>query len=196
MFDKGISIVDFTKKTFNWVFTLLVFFLLGACGSDEDYKQIPDVSGIDVDISIRRFEQDLFGLDTANLESGLPDLFQKYPEFSEIYFSQILRVVRPGDDLSGVSSFVRGFLQHPSTVNLYDTSLVMYADLSAEELELEQAFRFLKYYFPEMPVPDVTTFISEYGVGNFIYGDQSLAIGLDFFSRKYLSLWGIQSGKP
>ena len=181
MFDKGISIVEFVKNLSCWLVVPMVFFLLGACSRDSDRKFIPDVSEIEVDIDIRRFEQDLFSLDTTNLAAGLQQLLEKYPEFSEIYFSRIFQVAGPDGNLPAVESFVRGFLQHPSTVHLYDTCMTMYADLSVAEQQLEEAFRFLKYYRPEMIIPDVTTFISEFGVGNFIYGDQSLAIGLDFF---------------
>ena len=182
MFDKGISIFAFSKNLS--VCSLVLWggiFLLGACSPDEERKFIPDVSDINVDVSFRRFEQDLFSLDTTDLEAGLENLLEKYPEFSEVYFSQILRVTGPKGNLSGISPFVQGFLKHPSTVHLYDTCMTLYQDLSEQEQDLEQAFRFLKYYFPGMPIPDVTTFISEYGVGSFIYGDQSLAVGLDFF---------------
>ena len=48
-------------------------------------------------------------------------------------------------------------------------------------MEYEQAFKFLKYYFPELPTPKVTTFISEYSVAAFIYGEGDLGLGLDFF---------------
>ena len=60
----------------------------------------------------------------------------------------------------------------------------VYPDLKEITLDFEQAFRFLKHYFPEYPTPKLTTFISEYSVAAFIYGEGDLAVGLDFFLGK------------
>jgi hypothetical protein len=42
-------------------------------------------------------------------------------------------------------------------------------------------FRYYRYYFPEKPIPQVTTLVSEYSVDAFTYGDSLCGIGLDLF---------------
>ena len=60
------------------LFLFVVSILWSGCQNDE---QIPDVSAIELNTEIRRFEQDLFQLDTNNIETELKDLEVKYPYF-------------------------------------------------------------------------------------------------------------------
>ncbi len=167
-------------KNAAWMTTMVLLTLTG-CGTD-DRPAPPDVSDIPVTVQIRRFEQDLFRIDTTRLAAELAALEAEYPAFSPIFFDFILRsrdsLVAP----QGHAAYVAGFIHHPTVRRLYDTTQVVYADLSDIEAEFRQALQFFRYYFPEEPVPDLTTFISEYSLAAFIYGPgNSLAVGLDFF---------------
>lgn len=151
-----------------------------ACQTD-DSEPVPDVSDIEVNVELRRFERDLFSLDTDNLAAELERLESNYPQFSQIYFNHILRSKDPAVAPQGHVDYVRGFLQHPAVRQLYDTTMIVYPELTDIQEEYRRAFRFFKHYFPEQPVPSVTTFISEYTVGAFIYENNALGVGLDFF---------------
>lgn len=151
--------------------------LLVSC-QQETAPDVPDVSDISVEVELRRFEQDLFRLDTNDIAPALQDLQATYPLFSELYFQQIVPAKRSPQ---GFGPFVKGFITFPQIRNLYDTTQVLYGDLSAYAKEMEQAFRFYKYYFPERTTPQITTYLSEYAIGAFIYGEDQLAVGLDFF---------------
>lgn len=155
-------------------FLLLSLSVISGCRPD-GRRDIPDVSGIGADISIRRFEQDLFRLDTSRMAEGLARLEEAYPEFMPLFFGQILGVA-PTD-----TAFARGFVAHPAVRRLYDTCQVVYGDMAGIKTELEQAARFFRHYFPEEVLPTVTTFISEYSIAAFVYGENDLAIGLDLF---------------
>lgn len=163
-------------KTLAGSIIVCSLFFVG-CQSEEK-QDLPDVSNMDVEVEIRRFEQDLFQLDTNQMEKGVAALQEKYPLFSEIYFQQILPAQQAPQ---GFLPYIKGFINFPQVRNLYDTTQVVFGDLSAYAKELEQAFKYYKYYFPERPTPQVTTYISEYAIGSFIYGKDQLAVGLDFF---------------
>ena len=92
-----------------------------AC-QQEDTKVIPDVSDITVDLTIDRFEEALFSLDTSQLEAGLAQLEQQYPAFSEVYFNFVLGSKDPKVAPQGHIEYVKGFLTHPGLVHLYDTT--------------------------------------------------------------------------
>ncbi|RMG86057.1 MAG: hypothetical protein D6714_04825 [Bacteroidetes bacterium] len=157
--------------------------LLSACQSDKG-KQIPDVSTIPMDIEIRRFDVDFFSMDTLRLESELAALQAKYPVFSSIFFDQILGSTDPRIAPEGHLNYVRGFLTHLGTRKLFDTTQVVFPQPVMDELksEFDETFRFFKYYFPNEQVPPhITTFISEYTIAAFVYQDNALAVGLDFF---------------
>lgn len=166
----------------SWKFAVILFatILLAGCGNDNTFD-VPNVDHIDVSVEIRRFEQDLFAVDTGNVAADLAGLESAYPEFSEVYFTYVLGSKNPQMAPQGHEAYVQGFLQHPAIQYLYDTTQMIYPNLDEVKIEYEQAFKFLKYYFPELPTPKVTTFISEYSVAAFIYGEGDLGVGLDFF---------------
>ena len=161
-------------------FAVFLTLLMQSCQCNKS-NDIPDVSHIPAEVKIRRFEQDLFQIDTARMAEGLDRLEKEYPEFSWVFFNRILgskdSLIAP----EGHLEYVKGFISYPSVRKLYDTTQVVYPDLDFLEKQLVQSFRYLKYYFPGMQEPDLTTFISEYTVGSFTYGENSLAVGLDFF---------------
>lgn len=166
----------------SWKFAVILFatILLAGCGNDNTIE-VPNVDHIDVSVDIRRFEQDLFAIDTNTRAADLASLEAAYPEFSEVYFTYVLGSKNPQMAPQGHEAYVKGFIQHPALQYLYDTTQMIYPNLDDVKLEYEQAFKFLKYYFPELPTPKVTTFISEYSVAAFIYGAGDLGVGLDFF---------------
>ncbi len=162
---------------------LLLFTL--SCQSDPSV-QAPDVSDIAVEPEFHRFDRALFLLDTTRMEEALATLEAKYPRFSSLYFEQILRSKDQRVAPEGHPAYVKGFITFPAVRALYDTCQVVFGDFSGQEDAFRQAFRYLKYYFPELPTPSVTTFISEFTYGAFIYGENDLAVGLDFFlGREY-----------
>lgn len=158
----------------------VIFSLLFIVSCDKG-KNIPDVSKVEVEWEFRRFEQELFALDTNEMSAGLAALERKYPEFSQIYFNQILKASDPRYAPQGKENFLKGFVSHPALRRLYDTVQIVYKDPNIVKSHFEDAFKFYKYYFPADKTPSVTTFLSEYSVAAFIYGENDLAVGLDFF---------------
>lgn len=167
----------------SWKFAVFLFIgslLFSSCGND-NALEIPQVDHLDVSVELRRFEQDLMTVDTNRLAEELAKLEAVYPEFSDIYFTYVLRSKDSKVAPQGHEAYIRGFLQHPSIQFLYDTTQIIYPNLDDIKGEFEQAFRYLKYYFPNQPTPKVTTFLSEYSIAAFIYGEGDLGVGLDFF---------------
>jgi len=165
----------------EFLFILVIITLIFNACQQDGKEFVPDVSDIPIDIEIRRFEKDLFSLDTNNIIAELTTIRAAYPAFSKLFLGQILGADNPQYAPEGADAYIAGFIKHPPTHALYDTCMVLYEDMNDIEADFEQAFQFYKYYFPDRQIPDVTTFVSEYTIGNFIYNEQSLAIGLDFF---------------
>jgi hypothetical protein len=166
------------------VFTLLIIssFLASflGCGKGSD---IPNVSDIPVSVSMVRFEKELFNLDTNKIEEALSTLEKKYPEFSEIYFRHVLGIRQTTQESSRLEKqMIKGFVSEGGIRQLYDTIQIIFADDDKLKKDFEQAFRFFKYYFPEQPLSGkVFTYLSEYSLGGFLFGDNSVAVGLDFY---------------
>ncbi len=158
-------------------FFSFALYLFQSCQTDG--PKPPDLSGIEIDLKVRRFEQDLFLVDTNDMSTGLSLLSERYPVFSDLYFQRIL----PAQGApQGPENFIKGFIQHPAVRALYDSTQVLYEDFTPYAREVEQGLKYFNYYFPDHPLPPyLTTFLSEYAVGSIIYDDNALAVGLDFF---------------
>ncbi len=174
----------FSRKgelTYYIVATLLLFcsLLLLQCQSD---KNIPDISDIQVEVKVRRFEQDLFNLDTASqeipFEAQVEQLRANYPDFF-VVFESLISNTAVDDSLFAKQLYE--FVTHRPIRKLYDTTQILYKNIEQTEQKLTEAFRYFKYYFPDRPVPEVVSYISEYTLGTFTYGDSLLGIGWDFF---------------
>ncbi len=174
---------------------LVIILLFSAC-NDELSLSRPDVSHIPIDTEIRRFERDLFALDSQSVLQGKVALDSQYGEFAKIYFGRLLGIDDPLNVQEGPEPYLKGFLYHPSIRHLYDTVQIVFPDLSREKPHFDLAFQYLKYYFPDRPTPSITTFISEYSLGNFIYGQDELAIGLDLYLGKDYPYGSIDPSNP
>ena len=163
-------------RFFSVVALTLLFFT--ACGDDKRTPR-PDVSDIKVEVQLLRFEQDIFSLDTSQLQIGMQNLLGKYPLMLPLFCNEIIH------DQSNPSETPRqalgGFLSVPQVRHLYDTVQQVYGDLRWLEKDLNQMFRYYKYYFPDKPVPQVVTMISEFATDAFTAGDSLCGIGLDLF---------------
>jgi len=157
---------------------------LAGCGKGKD---IPDVSNITIPVEMKRFERDLFSLDTNNMAAGLANLETDYGEFGDLFFRKILGSKDSTVAPEGHEAFVRGFITYPAVRHLYDTCQVVFPNLDGLKKDFGQAFQFYKYYFPLQPLSgEVVTYISEYSIGGFLYDGNSIGVGLDFnLGEKY-----------
>lgn len=163
------------------ILLLILIALTQACECGKG-KDIPDVSGLEADVEVMRFERELFQADTLHFKQALEALRKQYPDFEEIFFNQILGSNDPRIAPAGAELYIKGFVTDPRIRKLYDTVQVVFPDLQWFEKDLEQAIRFYRYYFPKQPSPSkVVTYISEYTIAGFLYGNNDIALGLDFF---------------
>ncbi len=172
-------------QTRNFAYPLALIFsllLFGQCSQD---KITPDITNQQVDIKIRRFEQALFALDTASTDipfsNQVARLEREYPNFWPVFKQLIGNPMFPEADFS---KQVYDFITHPGVRKLYDTTQLLYGNIEAIETDLEKAFGYYKHYFPERDVPEVMSYVSEFGTGVFTYGDSLVGIGWDFFLGK------------
>lgn len=151
-----------------------------ACEQDSR-ADLPEVSNIEVVVEVRRFEQDLFDLAPQLAEEDWDGLQIKYPVFLPLFVDKVLgmegQLITDKDRIK----FLEGFINFPELVKLRETIEDQYGDFSELEESFKQAFKYYKYYFPDAEIPSITTYLSEYNIAAFIYGQNQLAVGLDFF---------------
>lgn len=119
---------------------LLAAICIGACNNK---KNTPDISNSRVSLAVERFDQAFFAIDTLQIDKSMHDLNQKFPELLGPFLQTIVGVT----DTSGIKTFFR--LYKP----VFDSSQKIYENFASVKKELEEAFSYVKYYFPSYKVP-------------------------------------------
>ena len=161
----------------SFIFWSFGLFLSSCTG--ESSTNAPDVSQIQVDLTLQRFDQDLFALDTANVAAGLPELAAKYPYFLPFFIAEIAHDPAQPDETP--LDAIQGFVSATQVRRLNDSCQAAYADLSWLESDLKQFLRHYRYYFPNRPLPRFTTAVTEFIGDAYAVNDSLVMIGLDFF---------------
>ncbi|MDP4261082.1 MAG: hypothetical protein Q8941_01010 [Bacteroidota bacterium] len=171
---------------------LFAILLLVSC---KNKKNIPDVSGIKASLTIQRFDEDFFSLDTTDIENGLSTLQAKYPDFLPLFFQNIIGV----SDKNGIKTYYR--LYKP----VFDSSQKLYKDFNPVKKQIEQALRYVKYYFPAYKLPaSIKTVVGPMnsmqdfammGNGDYVpdfLGTDFIGISLQFYLGKDFSLYNTE----
>jgi hypothetical protein len=158
---------------------VIVLFALCTTACKHD-PLLVDVSGVQVNITVSRFEKELFTSDPSALEDSLPHWKQKYGKFLQ-HFSYITRLGKIDDP--GYAERLRQFVTDHSNYLIYRRTQEIFPRLDTFSDALTDAFKHYRYYFTDKPVPRIITYISGFNQSA-VTDDSLLAIGLD----KYLGI--------
>lgn len=163
------------KNTF-WFLLLALGFSLYACGGKPTCENAPNVDEIKVNVEIIRLDNELAQLKD---KKDIADFLKKYPDFAEKYM-QLSRL--PSDTIAIDQLY--SMISEPHLDTVFQDVAQKYKDLTALKNEFEQAFKYLKHYYPDFKIPKIYTTIT--GLGSF-YGtdlmvtEEMIVISLDFF---------------
>lgn len=168
---------------------------IAGCGNQQ---HIPDVSSIEVPLKLIRFDKEFFSLDTVHIAESMDSLWQKYPQFTPDFVVNILGLdidsvmVSGSPESDAVRRFIHDYLPMEKAVEQ------QYGDFSREQNEIHQALRYVKYYFPNYPLPkNVITFVgplnatfeTSFGVQGDILTLQGFGIGMQLHLGKDFSFY-------
>jgi gliding motility-associated lipoprotein GldB len=128
--------------------------------------QAVDVSNIDVEFSIKRFEVDFY----KGAKENLSTLKNRYPYLFPKSFSDSLAIAKMSDI---------------EELDLFNETQKLYKDIFELETQLSSLFKHIKYYNPKFNSPNVTTIISNIDYDSrVIYADSLILISLDVYLGK------------
>lgn len=137
-----------------------------------------DVSNIEVELTFKRLDQDLFSLNPAAGMTETEALNEKYGEFLVDYCEGVIRI---GDPRSESFKYaVSQFITDEAMKTLYQQTQLVYPDLTKVESELTEAFRFYKYHFPDSTIPEIVFSVSALNYA-IVATQTTLNISLDMF---------------
>jgi gliding motility-associated lipoprotein GldB len=176
-------LITFEKKTpdamkiqslfFNHTLAGMLIFLSFACAKKSETCTLDtEILDSNLKLEIFRAEDAFFN---AKSEKDYRELLDNHPEFTKIYLQEELYASR--DSL--ISELMLAH-QDSSMRILYDSVKIEYPDISALQLELENAFKYIQHEFPEFKVPKVYTFVSGFN-SDLVITEDIIVIGLDYF---------------
>ena len=144
-------------------------------------KKSPDISKIKVSIPIERFDQELNDVNPDSIAIKAPYLRKKYTWFYDDYMEKMISAGYTGD--TTYYNNLRTILGNKDYLELRSTVAQSFPDLKKQQKELDQAFRYIRYYYPRQKFPRLISFISGFAVQTPI-GNDYIGIGLDMFLGK------------
>ena len=140
-----------------------------------------------VDVHIKRYEKDLFSLDTEHLTEGLQRISKEYPAL----------LIEDGvwNDPEMLNQ-LKGYISDPVIREIYKEVMRQFPDLKDIEAELNKAMGYYLTYFPEDSVPHFYSLVpglntempTIYGYGDDIFIHLDMYLGKDY---KYYSQIGM-----
>lgn len=173
----------YNQSQSNIIISILSIFFLSffiqACNTSTGPKNGTEQHSVS-NIEIKRFEKDLFYMDQTQIDSNIVFLKNKYGDFYEVYFLQIMGLGT--DKNKGFKYILTDFINNQDFKTLVKDCDSIYNDerMSVLKQDIETVFSNYKKYFPNDTLPEVTTFVSGFSNG-IVNTNGYIGIGLDLF---------------
>lgn len=163
------------KTIARWFISVLVIALtLSSCTR----QQKPDVSKVNVEVNILRFDKDLYAGKDKDIKHTDSLLVKKYGFFYDDYIHRMV-----GNETYTGPQILATLYKDKAYADLNEETQHVFSNTDGIEKELTQAFKYIKYYYPKSRTPKFISFISGFSVQTPI-GDDYMGIGLDMFLGK------------
>lgn len=163
-------------KKYNIALFFVCLLVCFSCSESAQKRFKIKIDNSSPQISIHRFDRDVFALDTNNIASGIPNLEKKYGSFFNLYTQHIMQLGSI-DSASFIPTF-RLFLTDSVFRNVYQESLTVFDDVSEIEKKITVAFQYIKHYFPEKKIPEVYMHVSGFNQ-SVVVADNILSLSID-----------------
>ncbi len=157
-------------------FFIITVSILTSCSRN---KFDVDVSDININLEIHRFDQDLFSINIDSIYNEIPAISDKYGAFFDIFTNRIINI--GGIENRALPDRLKLFLEDIINKEVYEYTQKKFHDFDIYKQELTEAFKHYKYYFPEKPIPQIYIYVSRFNQ-SIVTDENILGIGID----KYL----------
>jgi hypothetical protein len=148
----------------------IISLVLFSC-REERCDSFPDISGVDMELDFEDLTSQIHAIES---QAALKKFLAENPVVRNDFF-QAADYKTEDEMLSETMKL----LQNPYIDTLYQ-EVVRIFDTEALRVELEEAFKRIKYFYPDFEAPKVRTVYSGFG-NDITYTDSLLVIGLDYY---------------
>jgi hypothetical protein len=171
-------------------FALLLVVTLFGCRDND----IPDVSDININLQVKRFEQDFFAMDTVNLMASLQQLSTNYPVFLNDFLYKILELPPVTDTSLQVQALIKKFITDYRPIK--DSADRLFKNFEKPLNDIREGLQFVKYYFPHYnPPPYLITFVGPLEGYSDVITTNALAVGLQLHMGSNFSYYNSEIGQ-
>lgn len=135
-----------------------------------------DISGIDINIELERFDRDLFEMDQENMDATIGTMYSQYGDFFDVFNVHVISIGQASS--RRYSSYLSMFINDPINREVYEYTNNIYSSTSDIEGRLSDGFRHYLYHYPDSLPPRVVAYVSRFNQGLFTVG-QFVGVGLD-----------------
>ena len=171
----------------------LVLLVIAGLFSCKD-KNIPDVSNIKIDLTVKRFEQDFFAMDTNRVMPSLQHLSEKYPLFLGDFLYNIMELPGISDTSLQEQALLKKFTADYRPVK--DSADQVFRNFNTIEKDVKKGLQFVKHYFPAYKAPvQLITYIGPMEGYSDVITRDALAVGLQLHMGSHYSLYSSNIGQ-
>jgi gliding motility-associated lipoprotein GldB len=138
-----------------------------------------DISDIEKDIKIVRFDDELFSLHQKDTLKELADLYNKYPDFFDLFSYKVIRIGGIGEE--GFADLMTAFVTDTMIQNVRNLVKTEFSDFDKIAGQLNKSFKYYQYHFPGKELPTVFVYVSGFNQ-SVVTAENIIGVSLD----KYL----------
>ncbi len=135
-----------------------------------------DISGVELELEIQRFELDLFEVNLDSIAESVDYFYGQYGDFFDLFNFRIIQI--GGARQVTYPDYLKSFLTDYLNMQVYLECIRKFPDLKVQEEQLTDAFKRYQVHFPGRETPRIISFISRFNQ-SIVSADGILGIGLD-----------------
>lgn len=138
-----------------------------------------DISGIEKNVEFVRFDKLLFPVNINDTLQYFLNLRNDFPEFFDLFTYKIIQIGGVDDDQ--FMDLIQGFMNDTLILEIKNEVEKEFSDLPKTEKEINKAFKYFQYHFPDKEIPIVYFYFSGFNQ-SVVTAENIIGISLD----KYL----------
>lgn len=135
-----------------------------------------DISDIDLNVKIHRFDKELFAVEFDSIDKEIASFYANYGDFFDVFNVHVINIGAASQKYYG--SYLSMFLNDPYNLEVYEYTQNTYFDLTDIEQTLSNAFKRYVYHYPDSIVPEIVGYVSRFNHKLFTVGNY-IGVGLD-----------------
>jgi len=170
--------MSFYFSKISYQLFLFLFFVSAFLSCNRNPLKV-NVSDIKNNIEIVRFDKELFALPLTDTLNEISELSNSYPDFFDLFTYRIIRIGGMGEE--EFPGLLSQFVSDTMILGVKEMVDEEFSDFHKIEKQLNQAFKYFQFHFPENELPTLYVYISGFNQ-SVVTAENLIGISLD----KYL----------